>query len=68
MLSSGPSCWQDGDRYFERLQPAAKKLRVLVVAAAGFVVVVLKEYLMFLSGLMNRKHFHLTYFTQKFIT
>jgi hypothetical protein len=33
-LSSGPSCRQDGDRYFERLQPAAKKLHVFVAVAA----------------------------------
>jgi len=32
MLASGPSCQQDGDHYFERLQPAAKKLHVLVAA------------------------------------
>jgi len=32
------------------------------------VVVVLKEYLMFLSVLMNGKHFHLTYFIHIFIT
>jgi len=68
-LSSGPSCRQDGDRYFERLQPAAKKLHVFVaVAATTAVVVVLKEHLMLLSVPMNCGHFHLTYFIQTFIT
>jgi Cu/Ag efflux pump CusA len=38
---SGPSCQQDGDRYFERLQPAAEKLHVLVVVAAAAAVLLL---------------------------
>jgi len=33
-LSFGPSCRQDGDRYFERLQPAAKILLLFVAVAA----------------------------------
>lgn len=56
VLLSGPSCQQDGDRYCERLQPAAKMLLVLVVAAAA---VVLNECLTFLSVLMNCEHFTL---------
>ena len=35
VFSSVAICQQDGDRCFERLQPAAKKLHVLVVAAAA---------------------------------